>query len=213
MQWRPAHQKPLHPPKEPPPKNQNVSAHKHTHVCEHGPLVPHKHETRQRPDKTEHHELWKQCILQESHITPKRGVLSCVSQSKPRAISRTRMEHKKGSPAHGLLYQGSRCQRRNTFKSSQENRICFPELSYPQVDILIHIPSIPSRSSLCFQGKQADLTGTHLASVNRPRVETSGLAHHAKQEAKAPPVMLQAYLAHTTVSSLPVSPDTSVKLW
>lgn len=46
----------------PPPKNLNVSAH-----CEHGPLAPHKHETRQRPDKTKRHELWKQCISQESH--------------------------------------------------------------------------------------------------------------------------------------------------
>lgn len=45
-------------------KDQNVSAH-----CKHGPLVPHKHKTRQRPDKIKRHELWKQCISQENHTT------------------------------------------------------------------------------------------------------------------------------------------------
>lgn len=51
-------------------KNQNVPAHR-----KHSPMVPHKHKTRHGPYKTEHHELWKQCISQEKHTTPHRSLV------------------------------------------------------------------------------------------------------------------------------------------
>lgn len=57
----------------PPLKTQNVLAH-----CQHGPLAPHKNETRQTPDKTEHHELWKQCISQGKHTSHESLVFSAV---------------------------------------------------------------------------------------------------------------------------------------
>lgn len=122
------------------------------------------------------------------------------------------MGHEEGFPARGLLYQGSRCPWRNTFKSSQDARKCFFKLS--PANTLVHSPSIPSWSSLCFQGKQTDLTGTHLASVNRPRVRhlvwptmpskrprptshASGLpgSHHSEQPSCQPRYLCEALMA------------------
>lgn len=126
-------------------KNLNVPAH-----CKHGPLVPHKHKTRHRPDKTEHHELWKQCISQEKHATSHRSLVfsAVLVKANQRQSLGREWDTRKAVLLVGLLCQSSRCQRRNIFKSPQEARLRFPERS--PTNTLVHSSSTPSWPSLYF---------------------------------------------------------------
>lgn len=178
------------------PQNQNIGAHQRA------AQLPHKHKTGQRPSgakrrQAEHQGLWKQHSTQTkphgARLKP--GVLSCVRANRGSSPRRDWARRKAcllsnfrtrpgGTQQCGLLWNHFE---RLEYRLSQASS-CFSP------DNLMDDPSIPSWVVFLFPNKQTGLAGIHSAVGEAP----------AARDTWAHTVMLQAYLARTRPSGLPL---------